>query len=126
MPVSIPSPHKVLKVFILALLLSLSGMARAEGSEVRTTWRLLDYIAVDYSAAVSNGQVIDNFEYDEMVEFSSTVGEQVAALPDASAKPGLIAMSVDLRQAIEKKASVERVSRLARALGGSLSGSACK
>ena len=120
MSVSIPSPHMVLRVFIISLLLSLSGVARAEGAEVRTTWRLLDYIAVDYSAAVSNGQVIDDFEYSEMVEFSSTVGEQVAALPDVSAKPGLIAMSVDLRQAIEKKAPVERVSRLARALGGSL------
>ena len=120
MSVSIPSPPMVLRVFIISLLLSLSGVARAESAEVRTTWRLLDYIAVDYSAAVSNGQVIDNFEYDEMVEFSSTVGEQIAALPDVSAKPGLIAMSVELRQAIEKKAPVERVSRLARALGGSL------
>ncbi len=120
MSVSIPSPRTMLNVFIVALLLSISGMARAEGVEVRTTWRLLDYIAVDYSAAVSNGQVIDDFEYSEMVEFSSTVGGQIAALPGSSAKPGLIAMSVDLRQAIEKKASVERVSRLARALGGSL------
>jgi high-affinity iron transporter len=121
MSVSIPSPHTVLRVFILSLLLSLSGVSRAEGADVRTMWRLLDYIAVDYSAAVSNGQVIDDFEYSEMVEFSSTVGEQMAALPDSSAKPRLIAMSVELRQAIEKKASVERVSRLARALGGSLS-----
>ena len=71
MSVSIPSPHMVLRVFIISLLLSLSGVARAEGAEVRTTWRLLDYIAVDYSAAVSNGQVIDDFEYSEMVEFSS-------------------------------------------------------
>ncbi|RJX67605.1 iron permease [Tsuneonella suprasediminis] len=112
--------HPALRLILLALALCLSATASAEEPDVRTTWRLLDYIAVDYSAAVSNGQVIDDFEYSEMVEFSSTVGGQIAALPGSSAKPGLIAMSVDLRQAIEKKASIERVSRLARALGGSL------
>ncbi len=105
---------------MLSLLLSLSAMARAEGAEVRTTWRLLDYIAVDYSEAVSDGQVIDDSEYREMVEFSDVVARQVAALPDTENNEALIRRSDQLRALIANKEPAERVGRFARALAASL------
>src|SRR3989304_6428994 len=62
--------------FVFALLAVLAGImlhpavARAETGEVRTVWRLLDYVAVDYAGAVSNGRVTSATEYAEMAEFS--------------------------------------------------------
>ncbi|MCF8504124.1 MAG: hypothetical protein K9G59_04355 [Caulobacter sp.] len=43
----------------LAVLLAGAGGALAAGTPIGTTWRLLDYVAVDYAGAVRDGQVID-------------------------------------------------------------------
>lgn len=43
-------------------------------SAVQTTWRLLDYVAVDYPGAVQNGRVVSASEFAEMREFTTTVG----------------------------------------------------
>src|SRR6201987_3053769 len=57
------------------------GAAKAETSDVETTWRLLDYIAVDYAGAVTHGAVTSPSEYTEQNEFAATVAEKLAALP---------------------------------------------
>jgi high-affinity iron transporter len=100
--------------------LSLAAPASAQGEGVQTSWRLLDYIAVDYRRAVQNGQVSSPLEYSEMQEFSGSVGERLAALPDRPAKRGLIAGAGKLRQAIAAKADPVEVEKLARALGADL------
>ena len=52
---------RTLRVIAIAIILALAfGSAQpalAATSEVETTWKLLDYIAVDYRGAVSNGKV---------------------------------------------------------------------
>jgi high-affinity iron transporter len=108
------------KLIVLTLVLILSATAQAEEPDVRTTWRLLDYIAVDYASAVSDGRVVDEFEYREMVEFSDVVVRQVAALPDTESNRTLKRQSEQLRALITKKEPAARVSRFARALAGSL------
>lgn len=112
--------HPALRLILLALALCLSATASAEESDVRTTWRLLDYIAVDYASAVSEGRVADEFEYREMVEFSDVVARQIAALPDTKDNQALIRRSDQLRALIANKEPAERVGRLARALAASL------
>lgn len=112
--------HPALRLILLALALCLSATVRAEEPDVRTTWRLLDYIAVDYASAVSEGRVADEFEYREMVEFSDAVARQVAALPDAESNRTLIRRSDQLRALVAKKEPAARVARFARALAGSL------
>lgn len=112
--------HPALRLILLALALCLSVTANAEEPDVRTTWRLLDYIAVDYASAVSEGRVADEFEYREMVEFSDVVARQVAALPDTKDNQALIRRSDQLRALIANKEPAERVGRLARALAASL------
>jgi high-affinity iron transporter len=112
--------HPALRLILLALALCLSATVRAEEPDVRTTWRLLDYIAVDYASAVSEGRVADEFEYREMVEFSDAVARQVAALPDTASNRTLIRRSDQLRALVAKKEPAARVSRFARALAGSL------
>jgi hypothetical protein len=49
------------------------GPAKAETGDVETTWRLLDYIAVDYAGAVAHGEVSSPSEYAEQNEFAATV-----------------------------------------------------
>ena len=112
--------HPALRLILLALALCLSVTASAEEPDVRTTWRLLDYIAVDYASAVSEGRVADEFEYREMVEFSDVVARQIAALPDTKDNQALIRRSDQLRALIANKEPAERVGRLARALAASL------
>ena len=52
---------------------TLAAPAAAAPSDVQTTWRLLDYVAVDYAGAVRGGKVISASEYAEMREFSGSV-----------------------------------------------------
>jgi high-affinity iron transporter len=48
---------------------------------VQTTWRLLDYVAVDYREAIADGRVSIKFEYDEMSRILEVGAERLAALP---------------------------------------------
>ena len=112
--------HPALRLILLAFALCMSVTANAEEPDVRTTWRLLDYIAVDYASAVSEGRVADEFEYREMVEFSDVVARQVAAFPDTKDNQALIRRSDQLRALIANKEPAERVGRFARALAASL------
>lgn len=95
-----------------------AAMSRQE--TVQTSWRLLDYLAVDYSGAVENGRVVSEAEYAEMREFSSTVERQLKTLPTGTAKSAVVAQAGILRSAIEAKAPPPQVAGLARQLGADL------
>ena len=76
MAATIPFPLRILLLFLVALgAISAPAPARAAtvASEVQTSWRLLDYIAVDYREAVAGGKIVNPAEYQEMVEFSASV-----------------------------------------------------
>jgi high-affinity iron transporter len=100
--------------------LALAGPAVANDAAVQTTWRLLDYVAVDYRVAVADGKVISEGEYKEMGEFSASIAERLAALPEKRAKARLVAGSQHLRSAIAAKADPGEVERIARSLAGEL------
>src|SRR3982750_552385 len=91
--------------FAVAVALAVAAPALAQNDDVRTSWRLLDYLAVDYSGAVSNGKVVSQSEYAEMREFSASVREKLAGLPAKPQKPALVAASERLGAAIDRKAS---------------------
>ena len=108
-------------LFLLVILaLALPGTARAADAGVQTTWRLLDYIAVDYSEAVERGKVVNRLEYDEMLEFSKSVAENVARLPAGPAKVRLSEGAAQLQRAIVRKAPPPEVAALARGLAADL------
>tara|TARA_R110002073_G_scaffold67393_2_gene167963 strand:+ start:15981 stop:16604 length:624 start_codon:yes stop_codon:yes gene_type:complete len=86
-------------------------------ADAATAWRLLDYIAVDYPGAVSDGAVINRDEYDEMLEFSQSASERIAGLPATGAKADLVWLANQLQRAIADRASAEVVGAHARALG---------
>ncbi len=116
--------RSLLQVLLLMLgLLIATAPANAEApaaEEVQTSWRMLDYIAVDYGGAVANGRVVSQAEYQEMTEFSASVSRKLAGLPANPARAALIRKSKALEKAIAAKASPETVASAARNLGGDL------
>ena len=78
---------------LVACLLLAASLAVHANPQVQTIWRLLDYVAVDYPEAVQDGAVVNQLEYDEMLEFSSTVRERLALLPPHAATEQLAAQA---------------------------------
>lgn len=115
-----------LRALVFGLLaLGLVGAAPtiASGQEPvssQTAWRLLDYLAVDYSGAVRNGQIISPPEYAEMNEFAAQVRERIAALPVHPAQPGLVSKARALEAAITAKQDPTVVAGQAHALAAEL------
>jgi high-affinity iron transporter len=100
--------------------LGIAAPAAAQSQDVQTAWRLLDYIAVDYREAVQGGRVVNQLEYDEMVEFSASVGERLKALPAKPAKAHLTLGAAELQRSIAAKAPPEDIDRQARSLASAL------
>lgn len=111
-------------VLALALTLVCAGLPRsafaATDQDVRTAWRLLDYIAVDYPGAVTRGAVINPQEYAEMVEFSRGVEARLAVLPASPARAGLVAEARAFRAAVAAKHDPKQIATAARTLAGDL------
>jgi high-affinity iron transporter len=110
--------HVILVFTMLGLMFP--AMARAAPGDVQTVWRLLDYVAVDYSGAVSNGQITSEAEYAEMTEFSAAVRLRIAALPKTGAQQALVGQATGLQRAIAAKSSPETVAKNARSLATAL------
>ncbi len=105
--------------FVLVLALA-APPAFAQAAPAQTAWRLLDYIAVDYPEAVRDGRVINQGEYDEMLEFSATAHRLIGELPESAAKAGLLGEAARLEAIIAAKAEAAEVARAARGLAAGL------
>ncbi|MEO7680697.1 MAG: FTR1 family protein [Sphingomonas sp.] len=111
---------RLLTILTLSVGFWSSGAAIAQTADVSTAWRLLDYVAVDYAGAVSEGRVTSASEYAEMTEFAASVSERLAALPQSSAKAGLVAGAARIRSLIAAKGKPEDVARVAHGLASDL------
>ena len=100
---------------ILLALAALPAAAATPEQQAATTWRLLDYIAVDYREAVEAGRIKNQLEYDEMVEFSATVSANLDALPGKPQRARLSADASRLQSAIAAKAEPAQVAAQAKA-----------
>ncbi len=87
---------------------------------VRKVWKLLDYLAVDYSGAVSGGAVVSEAEFGEMKEFSATVLAGLTALPPREGQADLITQGTALQAAIGAMHDSAEVNRMARATARNL------
>ena len=115
---------------LLAIMLALAGTrvaaqpttpsVQSPSAGVQTAWRLLDYIAVDYREAVRDGRVVNAAEYQEMVEFSDSVGTRLAALPANPARAELIGDAAALKRSIAAKAEPPAIAAAARHLAAAL------
>jgi high-affinity iron transporter len=104
----------------LCLVALFAAPAWAQNAEVQTTWRLLDYVAVDYREAVQGGRIVNDGEYREMAEFTASVRERLAALPDKPEKAGLVEGAAELQAAVGRKADPAEIETEARALAARL------
>jgi high-affinity iron transporter len=110
-----------LSLLLLGLLALLAAApAAAQQGDVQTSWRLLDYLAVDYPGAVRDGRVISASEYKEMGEFAGSVRERLAALPEKPGKAALVSGADALKAAIARKAAPAEVAALAHQLAARL------
>lgn len=95
-------------------------MTDGDSGDVETAWRLLDYIAVDYGAAVADGVVTDAVEYGEQVEFAQTAATMIAALAASPRQAELLAESRRLQRAIAEKLDTAQVADIAHGLAAAL------
>jgi high-affinity iron transporter len=112
-------------LFVCTLIaLCVPGAAAAQvenpSTSVQTTWRLLDYVAVDYRGAVREGRVVNEAEYAEMREFARTARTNIEALPAEKAKQRLIGEAGNLEQSIAAKRPPDQVNAAAKSLAANL------
>lgn len=106
---------------LLCLLVLLGAVpAAAQNAEVQTSWRLLDYIAVDYREAVRDGRIVNDGEYQEMAEFTASIRQRLAALPEKPAKAELVAGAAALQAGVAARAAPPEIERRARGLAARL------
>ena len=110
----------VLSVFCAEGIFVPRAMGADDTAPVRTIWRLLDYIAVDYAGAVRDSRVINDLEYTEMTEFAASVRTRISGLPPNEALPDLGTQAEELEAAISEKSAPDRVAAIARQLADEL------
>ncbi|RJG12975.1 cystathionine gamma-synthase [Pseudomonas cavernicola] len=113
------SPRLLLWLLPLLALFSLNALADpVEGAA--QALHLLDYIGADYPATVNAGQVIDEAEYREQLEFLGVLQGLIVALPARAERAELEQGVVGLRQAIAQHQDGTAVARQARQIGAQL------
>lgn len=99
------------------LLVLLLFFARPLMADVQQLLQLIDYVGVDYSGAVEDGKVVNQAEYDEMLDFSAGIAQQLADLPEPAASAGkvkveLLEHSKQLSLWVQQKAAPTQIKQL--------------
>jgi len=74
--------------------------------------QLIDYVGVDYSGAVIDGQVANPAEYDEMLDFTAGISQQLADLPEHEIKAELMQDVQLLSGWVQQKEPGEKIRKL--------------
>jgi high-affinity iron transporter len=104
----------------LLLLMCLALAPLPARADLEMLLQMVDYMGVDYPAAVADGVVIHAGEYAEMREFAARIAEESAALPPGPGRDEAMALAAQLGEAVVTKAGAERIAALTRALRGVL------
>lgn len=112
----------IMACLIAASLIPAAGYATdlATEEKAKQIWQLLDYVAVDYGAAVSEGKITNQDEYVEMLEFAQAAQRQLGELPDTEVKSQLQQQAATVALGIARKAPPKEVADHARALAEAL------
>jgi high-affinity iron transporter len=119
-------PRIVARAVVLVLVASLTLFASAEelATESATSPEqllfLLQYVAVDYEAAVRDGEIADPHEFREMVEFSERLVDAFEVLRLHGASEHVRDGLAELRTRIAERRPVDEVRSLANALAARL------
>lgn len=103
-----------MRQLLAALLIYLFSGPSFATSDPSMLLQLVDYVGVDYPEAVSDGRVINEFEYAEMQEFAVRVRDGIKALPDTPEKSRLLDQARRLSQSIESMRPAANIAALTR------------
>jgi len=106
---SISSLGALLTLCLLAWMPGASADVTRGENSAQMIVHLLDYVGADYAGAVDHGQIKSEDEYQEMVEFSAQVVEQVQRLPSHPGKVKLSSEAAQLRQLVARKAEPKAI-----------------
>lgn len=101
-----------LAILLFCLLFSVNSMASVSIPDYRQMAQLAEYIGVDYPEAVDRGEVINDSEYQEMLEFSSILVAQA----NASEVNSIMSMARTLETVIREKKSLSVIQQLCNQL----------
>lgn len=98
-------------VLLIGMLFHTTLVVKANDENARMMVHLLDYIAVDYSMAVNQGEIINSDEYAEMQEFASTI------FTLGTNAPAAVRADIDvLNELILAKASQEKIASVSNSI----------
>ena len=117
MTLSSERKHSIRRIYAFCLLFvfvswSIVGLAASEDHlvELRQIAQLAEYIGVDYSEAVNDGQITDNGEYQEMLEFSSLITTKISRVAESFSKlQPIVHQAKSLQSSIQNKQSINTV-----------------
>lgn len=102
---------------LLMLAMLFVTAAPAVAAQGRLLLQLVDYIGVDYAEAVQAGEVINQGEYQEMLDFSQRIGQEIGHLEaEAEVKPVLEGLAAELREGIRSRAEPAVIADISRRL----------
>ena len=117
MTLSSERKYSIRRIYAFCLLFvfvswSIVGLAASEDHQVelRQIAQLAEYIGVDYSEAVNDGQITDNGEYQEMLEFSSIITTKISRVAESLSKfQPIVHQAKSLQTSIQSKQSINAV-----------------
>ncbi|HED14565.1 MAG TPA: c-type cytochrome [Gammaproteobacteria bacterium] len=101
--------------FLFSLFLFLISGATQAG-DLQQLLQLIDYVGADYHKAVTDNQVIDQGEYEEMLDFSAGIQKLVTALPNGDPSTNLQQQSATLSHRITGKVAPAEIRNLTAAM----------
>lgn len=117
MTLSSERKYSIRRIYAFCLLFvfvswSIVSLAASEDHlvELRQIAQLAEYIGVDYPEAINDGQITDNAEYQEMLEFSGIITTKISRLAESSSKfQPIVHQAKSLQSSIQNKQSINTV-----------------
>lgn len=69
-------------------------------TEIHQTWKILNYLTIDYENTITNDQITSEPKFTKMTEFTTTAQEKIQTLPTHSSKDDLLTQAAQLQTAI--------------------------
>jgi high-affinity iron transporter len=98
------------------LVLLLAALALPVQADMQGLLQMVDYMGVDYPAAVAHGEITHAGEYAEMQEFAGHIMAESEALPAGAARDKSVTLARELVEAVEAKVDAPRIAELTRNL----------
>ncbi|TWX57794.1 c-type cytochrome [Colwellia hornerae] len=95
--------------FVIGYLISTQTSASIHTEGLRQLLQLTEYISVDYTSAITDGKIVDQGEYQEMLDFSNIIAERAAREPSEQA---MIRLSKSLLYAVQAKKTLVEIQGL--------------